>query len=227
MDSTLNRNSNLKHGAYVLDLFVAWPWRHTITAGLCVIASSIVWSMAGTPKHLASQTRSAVDPAGRQDVLAIAQHIAGTHLFGQNPSETAAANVPASNTAIKVEGLVYADDQGSALAILDVDGKSGFFRVGDVLPDGERLAAIAPTAVQLTQGLAQRVIELPQDFNSGADGILLAGDTGLSPRAPLFPGMPDSAGAKSYAPALRPVSLSPNDSPLDQLRSLREQLIRQ
>jgi hypothetical protein len=87
------------------------------------------------------------------------------------------------------------------------------------------LAAIAEGAVQLTDGLSQRVIELQRDFGN-ASGILLAGDTGLMPsRRALFPGEQAANTGPSFAPALQAVSLPQNADPLTQLRSLRQQLI--
>lgn len=128
---------------------------------------------------------------------------------------------------VRVDGLLYSEEPGSAWVILHVDGASGIYKTGDSLPDGETVAAIAQTAVQLTDGLSQRVIELQRDYGSPASGILLAGDTGLVPgHRALFPGESALAGPPAFKPALQPVALPQGADPLTQLRSLRQQLIK-
>jgi hypothetical protein len=136
-------------------------------------------------------------------------------------ADASAAPVAAN---ISIEGVIYSDDPKSALAVLKVDDKSDIYKIGDTLPDGEKLLAIAPTAVQLGGKGAPRVIELQEDFGGGGSWMQLAGVPG---RPDPFPGMHNSTAQPGYASALKPVVLSSDSDTLSQLRSLRQQLIPQ
>jgi hypothetical protein len=67
---------------------------------------------------------------------------------------------------------------------------------------------------------------MQQDFGDGG-GALLTDRAGIAGNSDPFPGMQAAMGSGTYAPALKPVLLSKNADPLSQLRSLRQQLIRQ
>ena len=220
--SGASRELLLKRILNVLDFLATWPLRYVVNAGLLVVATLMVAAMIPrTSKTVISQP--AVNLSSSRNLVETAQRVADAHLFGQLAMQD--ANGPAAPAmSIEVKGLLYSDDQTAALAILEMDGSSNAFKVGDTLPDGERLTGIAPTAIQLTQGLAQRVLELPEQSGSPADGISLAGDTGLIANAP-FPGLNAPSSAQVYRPALRAVSVPQSANPLDQLRALRQQLI--
>lgn len=218
----VSREVLLKRTLHVLDFLATWPIRYVVNTSLLIIAISIVAMMLPRSAKTAI-SQPAVNLSSSRNIVAIAQRVADAHLFGQLPMQDGnGPAAPAMN--IKVEGLLYSDDQTSALAILEVDGNSSAFKVGDTLADGERLTAIAPTAIQLTQGMVQRVLEMPEQFGGPGDGISLGGDTGLIAKAP-FPGLAAPASAQVYKPALRAVSVPQSANPLDQLRALRQQLI--
>jgi hypothetical protein len=147
------------------------------------------------------------------------------HLFGQGAGSASSA-VTATAVNITVEGIIYSEDRDSALAILKVDDHSDIFRIGDTLPDGEKLLAIAPTAVEVGDRSAPRVLAMQQDFGDGG-APLLAGIAGAPGRGDFLPDMKAMQQQAAYVPSLRPVLLSQNSDPLSQLRSLRQQLIRQ
>jgi hypothetical protein len=146
------------------------------------------------------------------------------HLFGEDA--TVAMAPSARSMDISIDGIIYSDDSDSALAILKIDGNTDIFRVGDTLPDGEKILALAPTAVELGGPGAPRVLQLKQDFGDGGPGGVLAGDVGGAARADLFAGLP-AAHAGGYTSVLRPVALPQGADALGQLRSLRQQLISQ
>gem|GEM_PF-4966420 len=210
---------------YLVDFLGSSYPSHLISGVLGIFAVGIIWSMlphkAVTPGALPHGA-----PPPHIDASVVAQEIASSHIFGQDAAaESAIAAHPATD--IKVDGIIYSDDKDSALAILDIDGKSDIFRVGDTLPDGEKILALAPTAVQLGSPGNPRVIEMQAQFGdsgSGIDsGILAAAGPGMTGSGNPFPGMAPAL----PRPALRPVELAQDADPLSQLRSLRQQLIRQ
>jgi hypothetical protein len=209
-----------------IDLLASGPLRHGISCILLGVALLMVWSMIPHGIQAIASIGTTADIPTRPDPGTTVLRVESLHIFGQSATDATAAPV-APLADIKVAGLIYSDDKDSALAILEVNGKSDFFKVGDTLPDGEKLTAIAPNAVQLNLGTAQRVIELPEQFNGPGDGILLAGDTGLIPGESQFPGLALTSGGETYKPALRAIAMPRGASPLDQLRSLRQQLIPQ
>jgi hypothetical protein len=219
MDKVLHQSLQLKTRRYLVDFLVSVHPSHIASCVLGITAALILWSML-PHKPQATQEVQAVAYEAQPDPVVMAQQVAMAHLFGQDVTTDAAAAPVAAN--ISVEGVIYSDDKDSALAVLKVNDKSDVYKVGDTLPDGEKLLAIAPTAVQLGGPGASRVIELQQDFGDGASGLLLAGVPG---RSNPFPGMQTGQGA--FAPVLKPVVLSPDSDPLSQLRSLRQQLIPQ
>jgi hypothetical protein len=224
MDDVLHRIFRLKPREHLIDLLTSRTSRHAISAALALAAAGLAWSLFhGASKPTDSAPNLTIQLPNR-DQARFAQDIAAAHLFGQSSSEMPDTPQKAAY-AVKIDGLLYSSDPESAWAILQVDGTSGIYKTGDTLPDGETVAAIAETAVQLADGMSQRVIELQRDFGN-ATGILLAGDTGLMPsHRALFPGEQAANASPSFAPALQAVSLPQNADPLTQLRSLRQQLI--
>jgi len=226
MDKALHRNFQVKVQSHLIDFPAADYLRHACACLLGTAAAFIVWSIFPHKSDPHAANVAHMPQPAMHDWNSVALHVSSAHLFGQD-ARSAIVAITANPSNIMVQGLVYSDDKDSALAILSVDGNSGFFRIGDVLTDGETLLAIAPTAIQLGNGGMTRVIELQQDSGGRGDGIMLAGDTGLSsPHRVLFPGEMPAASQAPYAPALRTVSVSSTSDPLSQLQSLRQQLIK-
>ncbi len=221
MDKVLQRRMPFRTRRYLVDFIGSAYPSYIVSTLLGIAAALIIWSML-LHKQAAQPIQQTDTYTPQPDSVALAQHIAIAHLFGQAVSAEAAVVPVTAN--ISIDGVVYSDDQKSALAVLKVDDKSDIYKIGDTLPDGEKLLAIAPTAVQLGGKGAPRVIELQEDFGDGGSWMQLAGVPG---RPDPFPGMHNDAGQPGYASALRPVVLSSESDTLSQLRSLRQQLIPQ
>ncbi len=158
------------------------------------------------------------------DARLMAENIAQSHLFGQDASQAVTPAV--SQVAnIQVQGLLYSDDQTSALAILEIDGKTGTFKAGDMLPDGETLNAIGMTAVQIANGSIRRVIELQRDRGGGSD-ILLASVEGLPSARNLFPEVNPLNTGPVVVQRLQPVDVGIRGNPIAKMRALRQKLIK-
>lgn len=212
-----------------LDLLAHPILRHGTAIILCGVAGLIGWSLLPHPAK--SNGMAAVNPAvtaPRRDSVALGQKIASAHLFGINPADTQSAGPAQPAADIKVQGLLYSSDKDSGLAILEIDGKSDVFKVGDSLPDGEKLLAVGTTAIQVGNGGAPRIIELQQDDSSSAAGILIAGAGNLDPGAgdPLLSGLPGRAPAAVFVQRLQTVSIPQNGDPIAEMRALRQQLIK-
>ncbi|MBU6509704.1 MAG: hypothetical protein KGJ20_04500 [Gammaproteobacteria bacterium] len=175
-----------------------------------------------------------------------ANTIVAAHLFGraqQKPAE----NTPAAS--ITVDGIAAASNLKDSIAVLTLNGQSGEFHAGQVLPDGEKLTAINPDGVELAGGSNVRRIALatygtPDSQGPAAYAALLHG-VGLSspgnnqqnaPGAFAEPGAADNpAQSLPFLPATVPnstplpaagiVNISPQATPLEQLHALRSQLI--
>lgn len=175
----------------------------------------------------------------------MANAIVAAHLFGR-----AQANAPAAAPAavpVTVEGIVYATDPGNSETVLTIAGKTNVYRVGDALPDGEKLAAIDASGIELGANGSVRRMEMahygsadsqgPAAYAALLHGTGLSAPTGNNPQTgPLT--QVNGAGqtflpnpARTLYPqpvsAIHTVHLSPRATPLEQLRSLRAQLIRQ
>lgn len=223
MDKVLQRSFHLKARGYLLDFLASVYPSYIVSGILAITAAVMLWPML-PHKQTALSTSNATVATPQPDSIVIAQEVAMAHLFGQSASSEP-STVPTVAVNIVVEGIIYSEDRASALAILKVDDNSAIFRIGDVLPDGEKLLSIAPTAIEIgTQG-TPRVLAMQQDFGDGG-GPLLAGVAGASGRNDFFPDM-KAPQPSTYVPSLRPVLLSQNSDPLSQLRSLRQQLIPQ
>ena len=129
-----------------------------------------------------------------------------------------------TTASITVQGLFYSEDKDMAWAILDVDGKSGIFKAGDTLPDGEHLAAVGLNAIQIANGPVLRVVEMAQTFGPSS-GIQLEGAPNLYAQQDAFPGQMPPSTAAPVVQRLRTVSLPQTNDPISQLQSLRQQLI--
>lgn len=225
MDKAIQRGFHLRARGYLFDFLVSRYPSHIVSGLLAIIAGMTLWSML-SHKTVAGSAPSAATVAPRPDSVRIAQKVAMAHLFGQGlNAEVSAAQAAAVN--ITVEGIIYSEDKESALAIMKLDGHSDIYRIGDSLPDGEKLLAIAPTAVEIGSQGAPRILTMQQDFGDGGSGPLLAGIVAAPGRDDFFQDTNTAPRPVAYAPSLRPVLLSQNADPLSQLRSLRQQLIRQ
>jgi type II secretory pathway component PulC len=87
-----------------------------------------------------------------------AEVLAQRHLFGF-VAPLAAVDTPA-NSSVRVVGIVADADAGRSWAILDVDGNEHLAGVGDVLADGEIIAAVNADGVTLAKGSAERGVAL-------------------------------------------------------------------
>jgi hypothetical protein len=227
MDKAMHRTINLNFSEHLPDLLGSKLLRHGVATVFALVALALIWSMIPRPVKASATTASAVAPVPRPDAVAMAGRIAEAHLFGLSPAEAEAGPAVARPANISVRGLLYTPDPDTALAILEVDGKSGFFRTGDVLPDGEKLTAIGISAVQISNGLSKRVVEFEKQSGPGNSGILLAGMPRDDAANDPFPGLPGSVSpGGAMAPRLQPVSIPQNASPLEQMRALRQQLIK-
>src|SRR5580698_640131 len=213
--------------AYIVDFLTPRYLRHGVAAVLTVCAGMIIWSMFPHPAKALPNVTQAVTAQPRPGIGSAVEKIATAHLFGS--SAAGAANTAPTVTAVEIniEGLFYSTDTDMARAILDVGGKSGVFKTGDTLPDGEKLAAIGMNAVQIANGSALREVEIPQTFGNASSGIRLEGMPDLYAQQDSFPGSrPLGSTAAPVVQRLHPVAIPQGNDPLSQLRSLREQLIK-
>lgn len=217
-------NLHMNRSLYIVDFFGSRHIRHGVVALLTVCAGLITWSMLPHKAKSAAVLAQAVTLPSHPNIGSTADKIATAHLFGQGAAEGIAAGPAVASASITVQGLFYSPDQDMAWAILDADGKSGIFKAGDTLPDGERLAAVGMNAIQIGNGPMQRVVEMAQTFGP-ASGIRLDGLPDLYARQDSFPGQSTLSTAAPVVQRLRTVSLPQTNDPIAQMRALREQLI--
>ncbi|HEY1774506.1 MAG TPA: type II secretion system protein N [Gammaproteobacteria bacterium] len=189
-----------------------------VSGALVIVATGIIWSML-PQKSVVPVAVPPATPALQTDSTVIAQQVASAHLFGTG---TVAASASPTIADITVEGIIYSDEKDSALVVLKIDGNSNIFRVGDTLPDGEKVLALAPTAVQLGSPGSPRVIALQQ--YAGGDGSAPRFTGGAFGQGSAFTGMQIAGTPAGY---LKPVDIPLDADPMSQLRALRQQLIRQ
>jgi hypothetical protein len=212
---------------YIVDLLTPRYLRHGVAALLVVCAGLIIWSMFPHPAKALSNVTQTVTVQPRPGIGSTVEKIATAHLFGSNAADSANTTPAVTAVEISIEGLFYSTDADMARAILDVGGKSGVFKTGDTLPDGEKLAAIGMNAVQIANGPALHEVELPQTFGNASAGIRLEGMPDLYAQQDSFPGSrPLGSTAAPVVQRLHPVNIPQGSDPLSQLRSLREQLIK-
>lgn len=224
MDGVTLRNLCFNFRDHLFDLLGSRLMRHGITLGLAALAGLILWSML--PRH-SKALEAAAQPQAvvlRRDMGLVAQEIAGEHLFGIDAAAAQTRSPVAQAANINVQGLLYSEDKGTARAILEVNGRTDVFKTGDTLPDGEKLAAIGITAVELGNSRALRTIELQKSNGAAASGIYIAG-VNLAGANDPFPGSALAAPGAAFVQHLQTVSPNPNSNPLTQMHSLRQQLI--
>jgi len=213
--------------AYLVDFLDSRYLRHGVAGLLVVSAGLIVWSMFPHPAKTRPDVTSPVTLQARSGMDTTAEKIATAHLFGHSAADDVNTAPTVTAAAITIEGLFFSTDVDMARAILDVDGKSGVFKTGDTLPDGEKLAAIGMNAVQIANGSALHEVELPQTFGNASPGIRLEGMPDLYAQQDSFP---DSRRlGNTAAPVvqrLQPVMIPQTNDPIAQMRALREQLIK-
>lgn len=215
---------NIKLKVYAVD-FLESPWlRHCVTVLLIALLGLLVWSLVPSKPQAVAAPVSPATVMSRLGTGASAERIATTHLFGQ-AATSMGAGPAVTATLITVQGLFYSDDKDMAWAILDVNGKSGTFTAGDVLPDGEKLAAVGLNAVQIANGPGMRVVEMAQTFGP-ASGIQLEGAPELYAQQGSLSGQASLPTAPPPVQSMRTVSLPQGNDPIAQMRALREQLIK-
>lgn len=214
---------HIKLNAYAVD-FLGSAWlRHGVSVLLAAFLGLLVWSLVPSKTKALPSSVSPATMVSRTGIGTSAEKIATAHLFGQAATSMDTAPAVAA-TSITVQGLFYSEDKEMAWAILEVNGKSGIFKTGDTLPDGERLAAVGMNAVQAANGPALRVVEMAQTFGP-ASGIQLDGAPNLYARQDSFPGQAPLPTAAPVVQSMRIVSLPQTDDPISQLQALRQQLI--
>lgn len=220
MDRALHRNFLIRGHRYLVDFLGSSYPRHIVSGTLAIVAGAIIWSMLPHKTAVPAEvpTTAAIPPA---DSTTIAQKVASAHIFGQGAA-AGPATAPQAAANISVEGIIYSDEQNSSLVVLKIDGNSNIFRVGDTLPDGEKVLALAPTTVELGGPGVPRVIALQQYLGDNGSNLRLTG--GAFGDGSPFAGMQIAGNPAGY---LKPVELPRDADPLSQLRALRQQLIRQ
>lgn len=176
-----------------------------------------------------------------------ANAIVAAHLFGRAQQNLARTAAPAAS--ITVDGIAAASDPKNSIAVLTLNGQSGEFHVGQVLPDGEKLAAINFDRVELADGSIVRRIALatygtpdsqgpaaytallrgvglssPNNNQQNASGSFAEAGAANNPVQSL-PFLPASVPNSAPLPAAGIVNISPQATPLEQLQTLRAQLI--
>ena len=217
-----SQNFHMRLGGYLFDLIRSGAFRHGLSLLLLICASSLIWLMF---PHRSRPV--VVEPSvakTRLNISVIANRVATAHLFGTDVASAVNAEPMVSASAITIQGLFYSEDKDLAWAILEIDGKSGIFKSGDMLPDGERLAAVGISAIQVANGPALREVDMAQSFGP-ASGIQLQGAPDLYAQQDPFPGQRLQPAATPMLPHLRPVSLPQTNDPISQLHALRQQLI--
>lgn len=172
--------------------------------------------------------------------------IVAAHLFGQAPTLTSAPVVAPSS--ITVDGIVYSTQADDSEAVLTLNAETDIYKVGASLPDGEKVIAIDPGDVQLvangtTRFLAMSKYGSPDSEGPTAYAAMLHGTGFSAPEAGSTPsaevGVASTASQQPFVttPSLLPainvftaqhaqsVRISATATPLEQLRSLRAQLI--
>ncbi|MGA9854683.1 MAG: hypothetical protein WBR29_05335 [Gammaproteobacteria bacterium] len=134
----------------------------------------------------------------------------------------------------------------SSQAVLTINGKTDVYKVNQALPDGETVAAIGPSDIQLTANGTTRRLSLPRYGDPDSEGpaayaALLHG-IGLSApdSAPSLAALPGAAADTAQPFSGLPVvplsnvtgvssagvvQIPANATPLEQLQALRAQLI--
>ena len=215
---------HMKLEAYAVDwLGSAWL-RHGMSILFVAISGLLVWSLIPLKSRAAPSPVAPVMTAPHRSIAASAEKIADTHLFGQAATSALDAGPAVADASITVQGLFYSDDKDMAWAILEVNGKSGIYKTGDALPDGEKLAAVGMAAVQIANGPGLRVVEMAQTFGP-ASGIQLDGAPNLYARQDPFPGQTPMSTTPPPIQSMRTVSMPAGNDPIAQMRALREQLI--
>lgn len=205
--------------------------RYAITAGLAVTVTATGWQLLqvielihGTPTVQAGTSAPAAPPSAAAPPDAAAA-IASQHWFGQADSEGAAPPKAQVKTGgpVKVHGIIFARDKATTRAILVLNGHEKSYRVGEVLQNGNKVAAIRPDRVILTQSGARYALVLNHPKSA-----MLA-------EAPRFDGGtavtdPGSAVAVNRPPPYTPVRSAPpaavrGASTLQRLQSLRARLL--
>jgi type II secretory pathway component PulC len=119
---------------------------------------------------------------------ALIKPIIAAHLFGvpTKPAVEAQAvqkTAPSVQTHLEVSGIIASRDQGSARAIVSVNGKQHVYRIHAMLPNRMRILTIHPTAIVVQDGQETKTLRLPH-ANFGFASTALATARFASTRSP-------------------------------------------
>lgn len=162
---------------------------------------------------------------------ALGDKIVAAHLFGQ--AQIAASAPGSADQSISVDGIVYIPHSGNSQAVLTINGKTEVYKNGATLPDGETLAAIGPSTIQLALAGATRqlTLNMSQYGNSNPAGTPPMGMNLIAsvPQTPAYaaPSAGVTAGTPNSTPmpGMRPPQVPVTAPPLEQLQALRAQLV--
>lgn len=219
--------------------------RHGIEGTLSVL---IVLVLVPSLEH---HTRTSVPPVVQHSIASPTltdrgNAIVAAHLFGQAATLTSVSVVAASS--ITVDGIVYSTQADDSEAVLTLNAKTDIYKVGASLPDGEKVVAIDPGDVQIVANGASRRLAISKYGSADSEGpaayaAMLHGTGFSAPEAGSTPsaevGIASAASQQPFvtmpslpptrnvftAPYAQPVRIPATATPLEQLRSLRAQLI--
>jgi len=187
---------------------------------LAVAAGGAAWTLArwfwllvaGPALDTAGTQWSAPPPAAAVEAVDPGRYA----LFGRAGPVPAAAAQPESlvetGSALELRGLVAGGD-GSGLAVIAGPGGQQVYRVGDTLPGGERLAAVAARHVVIERDGRREKLSLPRQrltsSLNGATTVRAPPAPGAARRLPGIRGADADAGAGGAVTALAGDSLPP------------------
>ncbi|HET7396409.1 MAG TPA: type II secretion system protein N [Gammaproteobacteria bacterium] len=157
------------------------------------------------------------------------EQIIAAHLFGETAATKPVLATETPPADIKLVGILYSNDSKASRAILTVGGNAVMVHAGDTLADGTQVTGIEATRVLLMRDGATSALLL--SFIGAVSGN--ASNPALQ-EADFQPGRSDAVSADASSiqnPAtgagsvLRTVDVPTSASPLEQMRSLRSQLV--
>lgn len=203
---------------------------HVILLGMLIVVSGAfvkaLLTQRPANKDVTTPGITQTPPAYSIDALV------ATHLFGQTASETPATPQPAAPSGdISLVGILHAGTATDSRAIITTNGKTLVIAEGDSLPDGEKIVAIEAHAVTLLHGGAEMLLTLNFTDDQGAPSARIADASqvtgwGGQSGAVTTTGYPVPASYNSSGPTLGVPQVPASASPLEQMASLRSQLIR-
>ncbi|MGH8371877.1 MAG: type II secretion system protein N [Gammaproteobacteria bacterium] len=201
---------------------------HLILLGLI---AAVVVSLADTLiTHRPEVSRKHDGVAVATPPAAGVERIIAAHLFGQPAMAAAPAISEAVPANIELAGIIYSNERDASRAILTVSGNATVVHTGDTLADGTQVTGIESTRVLLTRDGTLSSLSMSFIGNSAGNisSPALQATNMLAGRIDASTENNYSTGAVVTAsgPTLKTVSIPTSANPLDQMRSLRSQLIR-